>query len=157
MVLYSRLPQTTTPQPPKKVNLFAELDSWGTEESDDALEAYLLSPALPKVGDPIMYWQSQLTGGDPMARMSLDFLSAPASSVDVERAFSRGGLVVSKRRHALSDESVRASTVFGSWVSLPGIIPETQIIEVLRGKSKRSKKTSVANVYCDDSDVEIVE
>ncbi|EKM57144.1 uncharacterized protein PHACADRAFT_64752, partial [Phanerochaete carnosa HHB-10118-sp] len=109
----SNVAASMSPPAPNK-DLFAEIDNFSTSEPSDALEAYLSSPPLPKVGDPIMYWQSQLTGGDPLARMGLDFLSAPASFVDVERAFSQSGLTVSKQRHALSDESVRASTVFGS-------------------------------------------
>lgn len=86
--------------------------------------------------------------------MGLDFLSAPAASTDVERAFSRGGLTVSKRRHALSDESVRAAMVIGSWVAMGDIIPRGDIIEVFRNKSKRMKATGIANVFIDDSDIE---
>lgn len=87
-----------------------------------------------------------------MARMALDFLSAPAASVDVERAFSRGGLTVSKRRHALGDESVRAATVLGAWAATaPEVIPEAEIVEVFRNKSKRTKKSSVPNVYEDEA------
>lgn len=71
--------------------------------------------------------------------MAIDFLSAPASSTDVERAFSRGGLTVSKRRHSLSDESTRAATVLSSWASVPGLIPEDEIVAVFRDKTKRSK------------------
>ncbi len=74
------------------------------------------------------------------AQMCLDFLSAPASSTDVERAFSRGGLTVSKRRHALSDESTRAATILSSWASMPGLIPEEHILQVFRDKCKRPKK-----------------
>lgn len=72
--------------------------------------------------------------------MCLDFLSAPASSTDVERAFSRGGLTVSKRRHALSDESTRAATVLSSWAAIPGLIPEEDILQVFREKCKWPKK-----------------
>lgn len=71
--------------------------------------------------------------------MALDFLSAPAASTDVERAFSCGGLTVSKRRHSLNDESTRAATVLSSWAMAGGIIPEGKILEVFREKSKRSK------------------
>lgn len=62
-----------------------------------------------------------------------------ATSTDAERAFSRGGLTVSKMRHSLSDETVRAATVLGSWCSLPGAIPQEDIIASLRDKSKRQK------------------
>ncbi|TDL14569.1 hypothetical protein BD410DRAFT_733876, partial [Rickenella mellea] len=63
-----------------------------------------------------------------------------ASSTDVERTFSRGGLTVSKRRHALSDESMRAATVLSSWLDVEGLVPEAQIIEHFREKNSRFVK-----------------
>ncbi|KAI0758618.1 hypothetical protein BC629DRAFT_1295742, partial [Irpex lacteus] len=81
-------------------------------------------------------------------------LSIIAASTDVERTFSRSGLTVSKRRHASSDESVRAATVLSSWATIPGAIPEDAIIGVLRAKSKRTKATEVDNVFEDVSDSE---
>jgi len=57
----------------------------------------------------------------------------------VERAFSRGGLTVSKMRHLLSDESTRAATVLGSWCDFPSAIPRDDIIVSFRDKSKRPK------------------
>lgn len=64
-----------------------------------------------------------------------------ATSTDVERAFSRGGLTVSKMRHALSDESTRAATVLGSWAaSFSDLIPHADIVTLFKDKSKRSGK-----------------
>ncbi|KAJ7359547.1 hypothetical protein DFH08DRAFT_801337 [Mycena albidolilacea] len=60
-----------------------------------------------------------------------------ATSTDVERAFSRGGLTVSKMRHSLSDESTRAATVIGSWINLPDTIPREKIIRKFKDKSRR--------------------
>ena len=60
-----------------------------------------------------------------------------ASSCDVERGFSRGGLTVSKLRHGLSDESTRASTVLHAWSEIPGLIPEGEIIQVFKDKCRR--------------------
>lgn len=60
-----------------------------------------------------------------------------ASSCDVERGFSRGGLTVSKLRHGLSDESTRASTVLHAWSEIPGLIPESEIIQVFKDKCRR--------------------
>jgi hypothetical protein len=59
-----------------------------------------------------------------------------AASTDVERAFSRGGLTVTKLRHNLTDESTRAATVLHSWAGA-GLIPENEIVTVFRNKSKR--------------------
>ncbi len=81
--------------------------------------------------------------------MATDFLSAPASSTDVERAFSRGGLTVSKRRHSLNDDSTRAATILSSWAQVGGLIPEGEILAAFREKSKRSGKGKEKAVVAD--------
>lgn len=65
-----------------------------------------------------------------------------ASSTDLECGFSRGGLTVSKLRHSLSDQSVRASTILGSWIrsGIPEIVREAELLEHIRNKSKRPNK-----------------
>ena len=42
-------------------------------------------------------------------------------------------------RHALSDESTWAASVIGSWCSLPGAIPQGEIIAEFKKKGKRPK------------------
>ena len=65
-------------------------------------------------------------------------------------------MTVSKRRHALSDKSVRAATVLGSWAANESVtIPEEAILASLRNKSKRTKKTTIPNVV-EDAQVEEV-
>jgi len=77
---------------------------------------------------------------------------AIASSCDVERAFSRGGLTVSKYRHALSDESTRAATLLNSWSKIPGLIPDAEIIQTFKDKSRRlgKKKQGSTETATDD-------
>lgn len=136
----------------------------------DELDHYMQSGRM-SVSDPIAYWFVQLPS--PLARMALDILTMPglcsynivlsmliylliASSVDVERAFSRGGLTVSKLRHSLGDESVRAATVLASWANsgIESLLPEDQLIEHIKGKAKRPTKPLVmaAVIKVDDSD-----
>ncbi|EIW62759.1 uncharacterized protein TRAVEDRAFT_97139, partial [Trametes versicolor FP-101664 SS1] len=55
-----------------------------------------------------------------------------ATSTDTERAFSRGRLTVSRLRHSLADESVRANTVLGSWARIADLLPEADLVEVIR-------------------------
>ena len=82
----------------------------------------------------------------------------------MERGFSRGGLTVTKLRHALSDESTRASTVLHAWSEIPGLIPEADIIQLFKDKSRRLKgkgKESdtgkdVYHIYSDDSSEEYI-
>ncbi|KIM35089.1 hypothetical protein M413DRAFT_48960, partial [Hebeloma cylindrosporum] len=103
----------------------------------DPLEEWLSSPVVNTQQDPITYWTGMQAAGHPLAMMALDFMSIPATSTDVERAFLHGGLTISKIRHSLSDKSARAATVLGSWSSLEGVIPKAHIIQLFKDKSKR--------------------
>ncbi|QRW07691.1 DNA polymerase [Ceratobasidium sp. AG-Ba] len=72
----------------------------------------------PIFRNPIQWWYNQRLGGnewDGLAQMALDVLSTPATSVDVERAFSYVGSVVSKRRHNLKPYSIQATSTLGSY------------------------------------------
>ena len=61
--------------------------------------------------------------------MAIDYLSAPTSSVDAERAFSHGALTVTHRRHMLSDMSTRNSIVLGTWLRETNLVPKDELIE----------------------------
>ena len=64
-----------------------------------------------------------------------------ATSTDVERAFSQGGLTVSTMRHSLLEDSTCAAAVLGSWVDCPvELVPRKHIMSVLKDKAKRSAK-----------------
>ena len=110
----------------------------------------------------LLVWQltSCLLPVSPLSlSMSLFFTDLYlASSCDVERGFSRGGLTVSKLRHGLSDESTRAATVLHAWSKIPGLIPESEIIQVFKDKrqclntekeSGKEKDTAVTVVESD--------
>jgi hypothetical protein len=146
-----------------------------TSPSDiDALEEWLASPTIPTALDPIKYWVGMKAAGHPLAAMALDFLSVPgmwlysmlvgliltfsvtATSTDVERAFSRGGLTVSKLRHSLSDESTRCATVVGSWAK-DDLVPVESVVTSFKEKARRNKKkakTSSSTSVPDVIDVE---
>lgn len=77
-----------------------------------------------------------------------EFVLRLATSTDVERAFSRGGLTVSKLRHSLLDKSVRSATVLGTWCEKEGLVPVDDIISVFKEKKSRTgtKKRKVAEL-----------
>jgi len=80
------------------------------------------------------------------------------SSCDVERGFSWGGLTVSKLRHRLLDKSTRAAVVLHAWSQIPGLIPESDIIQVFKNKCRHSKATKkgdkeVTLVDSDEGDI----
>ncbi|KNF02970.1 hypothetical protein PSTG_03919 [Puccinia striiformis f. sp. tritici PST-78] len=76
--------------------------------------------------NPLKWWSQQKRAGNThggLVHMALDILSCPATSVDVERAFSFGRDYVSSKRHRLSSESVsRGMTV--AFYSKNGLIKE---------------------------------
>jgi len=97
--------------------------------------------------DPIKHWVGILVSRPEsrLARMAIDYLSAPASSVEVERAFSRGALTVTHRRHALSDASTRNSIVLGGWLKDTSLVPKDELIEFLGNKSFRGEAMTSEN------------
>jgi hypothetical protein len=76
-----------------------------------------------------------------------------ATSTDVERAFSCGGLTVSKMCHSLSDKSMRAASVLGAWCDLPGAVPRDEIIAVFCEKGKRPKGNNIIVSTTGDDDM----
>jgi hypothetical protein len=77
----------------------------------------------------------------------------------VERGFSCGGLTVTKLRHARSDDSTQASTVLHAWSEIPSLIPEADIIQLfkdksrhLKGKGKERDTGKDIHIYSDSGD-----
>jgi len=65
-----------------KKRVFDEIDDWegSFSSSNDELNNYLASPTIYKVGNPILYWQSQAHAGlasEAFAQMAIDHLSCP--------------------------------------------------------------------------------
>jgi len=85
---------------------FADED--GLEQDPELIEAYLDAPPIPKAKVKAAggvrtgkYWENRRDTRPQLAQTALDFLSAPASSVDSERAFSSGRLQVSHLQHRM--------------------------------------------------------
>ncbi|KNE91143.1 hypothetical protein PSTG_15398 [Puccinia striiformis f. sp. tritici PST-78] len=91
--------------------------------------------------NPLKWWIQQKKSGNThggLAHMALDVLSCPATSVDVERAFSFGGDYVSPRRHRLSARSLsRGMTV--AFYSKNGLIKDG-VLARWKGKIQDQKK-----------------
>ncbi|KAJ7197013.1 hypothetical protein GGX14DRAFT_402918 [Mycena pura] len=70
-----------------------------------------------------------------LIRMAQDFLT---TSVDIERAFSHGGGMVTKRRHALrlSAETIRANSLVASWTK-EKLVPLAQRCSINQVKTRR--------------------
>ncbi|SJL08910.1 uncharacterized protein ARMOST_12284 [Armillaria ostoyae] len=74
------------------------------QETRDELEHYL-STDPEMVDDPLKWWYEKEKMYPGLLRMACDYLSIPATSVDVEQAFSRGCLLITHIRDCLSAQT----------------------------------------------------
>ncbi|CUA77945.1 hypothetical protein RSOLAG22IIIB_12933 [Rhizoctonia solani] len=111
--------------------------------TSDPLTIYLSSPIIDKAvvekTGLLAYWQHELNKSVPLARMALDVLSAPASSVDAERAFSGGRMAVNYRQHRMSVATFRAKMAVGSWFGTPLLSGIDDVLEIVEGRGTDSE------------------
>ena len=79
--------------------------------------------------------------------MYLILLITVATSVDVERTFSRGRLLLSHVRSRLNVQSIRALLCLGAW-SLMGLVKDKDVLDVTRMPDLKAQE--------EDSEVEVV-
>lgn len=60
------------------------------------------------------------------------YLLRKATSVDVERAFSKGGVLLTNRRNRLVGQTIRSLLCLGDWISA-GIIKDKDIVRAVSG------------------------
>ncbi|KAJ3002262.1 hypothetical protein NUW54_g5941 [Trametes sanguinea] len=96
----------------------------------DELDAYL--KAEPEdITNPFQWWYRRRRVYPRLARMAMDYLSIPATSVDVERVFSRGRLLLPHVRNRLSAQTTRALLCLGDW-SVHGYIAQSDLADVAK-------------------------
>ncbi|SJL18439.1 uncharacterized protein ARMOST_22028 [Armillaria ostoyae] len=114
-------------------NIFDNLNSLKAPKRADVrddLDRYL-STDTELTDNPLMWWKEKQSMYPCLSRMALDYLSIPATSVDVERTFSRGHLLISHIRNKLTAQTSRALMCLGQW-SVYGFIHDTDIQDVSR-------------------------
>ena len=115
------------------------------------------SSVIDDAGGILRYWEQRLEAQPQLARMALDFLSAPgqasparclllltfspaASSVDAERAFSGGRLQVNHLQHGMSSQTFKAQVALGSWVGSP-VFPSTDpFVAIIEDGMRHARK-----------------
>lgn len=112
----------------------------------DELKAYLSTDEEP-AQNPFHWWVQNRTVFPRLSRMALNYLSIPgkseivmlvylnsvfrdgtATSVDVERVFSKGRLILSHVRNRLSVQSTRALMCLGDW-SKKGLVHDKDVLQ----------------------------
>ncbi|GAA5955316.1 hypothetical protein JCM21900_003042 [Sporobolomyces salmonicolor] len=110
-------------------------------------------------GQPISaldYWKRQYAAGEMnegLMELTLDIFGCPASSVDVERAFSFGGFTVSDRRHSLS-EGTLTNCMFVAACDKHGLVRPGMLRE---GREQRAegKRKKGAELFLEDSESDL--
>jgi hAT family C-terminal dimerisation region len=157
---YPGVDATDLPTSPKKPRapsgdwpslLRTTLSKKPVHQERDELAIFWASPCEPAATDPIQHWLGIAISRPEsrLAQMAIDYLSAPASSIDAERAFSRGALTVTHRRHALSDTSTRNSIVLGAWLKDTTLVPKNKLVEFFQKKSSRERVTTSSSDSAD--------
>ncbi|KIK17958.1 hypothetical protein PISMIDRAFT_110380 [Pisolithus microcarpus 441] len=65
-----------------------------------------------------MWWVEQCKSFPNLSQMAIDYLTIPAMSIDVERLFSHGCLLLSHVHSQLSSQSTCALLCLGLWSEL---------------------------------------
>ncbi|KIJ33734.1 hypothetical protein M422DRAFT_140144, partial [Sphaerobolus stellatus SS14] len=121
---------------------FDDIDNLNVDFKGDELEKYLSAPPNSHC-DPIIHGMVPQAGG--INYLHSDYMESSdaalrVTSVDVEWAFSRGQLTVSHLCHSLGGQATCAATILGNWAKFPDLIPEVDIIQNFKDKSKRAGK-----------------
>ncbi|KAG8735176.1 hypothetical protein FRC11_003389 [Ceratobasidium sp. 423] len=102
----------------------------------DWVTAYLGSPVVDKasvdrMGGVLSYWINEQKRGSPLARVALDLLTAPASSVDPGRVSCGTRTAANYRQHRMNLSTFCAKTTVGSWYGTP-LLPEIdEVVDIL--------------------------
>ncbi|KAE8212669.1 hypothetical protein CF327_g3711 [Tilletia walkeri] len=94
--------------------------------------------------DPLDWWWKEKAKGNEwmgLADMALDVFSCPATSVDVERLFSRARRNVSPLRHRMKAKKLSKIVTVGQWV-IDKWIPEGLLQDLLDGEEYTRGQTS---------------
>ncbi|KIL57332.1 hypothetical protein M378DRAFT_88068, partial [Amanita muscaria Koide BX008] len=92
----------------------------------DELAAYL-EQDRERVQDVLGWWKKKQVEFPRLSQMAIDFHCVPATSVDVERAFSQGRLLLSHIRNRLSAESTQSLLCLGAWFKA-GLVQTNDIL-----------------------------
>lgn len=114
----------------------------------DELDRYLSSDADPTINSPLAWWISQdaRAAYPNLSHMAVSYLTIPATSVAVERLFSKGRIFVSHLRNGLSAESIRALLCLNNWRTL-GFIKDDDILSVTREDPANDAAEDVEDVW----------
>jgi hypothetical protein len=75
-------------------------------QGEDQLQKYMEDQQMPNDTDPLMWWKQHHQEFPDLVRMTRQYLTVSATSVSLERFFSRVGLVQTDLRGSLLDTTM---------------------------------------------------
>ncbi|CUA67931.1 hypothetical protein RSOLAG22IIIB_07615 [Rhizoctonia solani] len=107
----------------------------------DSIVDYLNDPVLPgdlieERGGVLNYWRQELELRPHVARMALDYLTIPASSVDRVRILSGGQIPTNGLENHFELDTFRAMMSIGSWFGTPVLPDMDSVIAILEDRLK---------------------
>lgn len=93
-----------------------------TNSSLDELQTYLSEPLYDGQEDAFTVWKTLLAPRFPnLAKMAMDYLSIPGTTVGIERVFSNGGRIATPHRCRLTPRMLDKLMTLQNWMrTLPG-------------------------------------
>ncbi len=115
-------------------DILENTDAQAQAANGDPLDRFLAALTEP-ITDPILYWHARVASTPGLVRMGLDYSTIPgelnhhcthihsyrcstATTVDVERTFSKGHLTLSHVRNRLNAQTTHALMCVGAWSCL---------------------------------------
>ncbi|KAF8235177.1 hypothetical protein L208DRAFT_1392897 [Tricholoma matsutake] len=110
--------------------------------SPNTIASYLADPVIrlstiKEAGGIMKYWHQDIDQRPRLAKMRLDFCSAP---VDAECAFSVGRLEINHLQHNTSPQTFKAQVAVGSWAKTPlypGLSETIKIVQKQMGSEEQ--------------------
>jgi len=127
-------PAPLPPSSKKAVKPFANLFKVGMAKPlRNELDSYLAAPCeeLDDQTSTVQWWARNTRIYPTLSRMAMDYLSIPATSVDVECMFSKGRRLLSYERNRMSGRTIHMQMCVGEWVRL-GFVRDNDISYVTK-------------------------
>jgi hAT family protein len=86
-------------------------------ERESELRGYLAPSTIHAGADVLTWWRLNAHAYPCLARIARDYLAIPATSAPVERVFSGGADLITKKRGSLSEDTIRDCMCLRSWVA----------------------------------------
>ncbi|KAF5340736.1 hypothetical protein D9611_007371 [Ephemerocybe angulata] len=124
----------------KEVNMFDSLPTIARKKKkkldpsnlEDEIMHYLAEPVDDECEEEPLEWWVKCQKEYPwLSRMAWNFLSIPATSVDVERVFSKGQILISHLRNRLLPQTICSLLCLHYW-SLAGYVKDCDVVREMR-------------------------